>query len=238
MMRLIAGIAVASLLSSNAWAAECESIKRQYAEVKQESGADGAPEKFIKSIQTEVDAANLCARNLLGRIYYEGVILPRSVERATAIFNDLSNRGYPPAMYNLAYVLIKENQSDPRTIMTFIHGIMHNYYGSKEWGLIASDARELGWDYLAQLERDGPQPELRKMQEHAADVNVLALANRVQARTNAVHRQAEMIGQLVTVSTLLSVGAAVNSRAVPQCDWNSCRPFLSVGDLYNIGVLR
>lgn len=223
------------VLAPSAHASECDNLKKDYTAASQRSSDSESTKAFLEKLKVQVDASDACAQNILGRGYFDGILIPKDREHAIAIFNDLSDRGYPPAMYNLAFALIKEGKGDPETILMFIHGIMYKFYGTREWGKLASDARELGWDYLDSLEQTGPQPKLRAMQTHASDENVLALAIRVQEKSNSVHRE---IADITSVMTVLAIGAALNNMATPQCTWTSCKPFLSTGELYNIGIIH
>lgn len=217
----------------------CEKLKLEYAKVISPGIDDGRRDLFRARIIDEIGNDDFCAKNLYGNAIFSGELFEKDVSKSIAIFMDLSDRGYPPSMYNLALALIREGRTEPKSIFLLIHGIMYQYYGTPEWGVIASDARELGWDYLAMLEKAGPQPEFRAMQSRASDQNVLALASRVQARSDRVHKTAAQIG---TVIQLISLGAAINSIALPSnagtCTYISCGRTLSTGDLYNFGILH
>jgi TPR repeat protein len=67
----------------------------------------------IENLSKLVSNDDKCAKNLVGRMYSEGYYFPRDSERSYAIFYELSNAGYAPAQYNLAYVLAEKKDVKP-----------------------------------------------------------------------------------------------------------------------------
>ncbi len=122
--------------------------------------------EIMTGINDLVQRGALCGKNLLGNVYYEGTILKRDVERAQAIFYDLTTKTtpllsqskvksvpmLPAAAYNLLYVKINERNGNPEEIFKYLHGMMLAYLDHDLFGHLSSDSRELGWDYLDFLE--------------------------------------------------------------------------------------
>jgi hypothetical protein len=151
-----------------------------------------------------------CAKNLLGRIYYEGGTLPKDVNKAHEIFYDLSLKGYPPATFNLAYLSIKESRESPENIVGLLQGLMIKFSGDRQWGHISASSRELAWDYLDEIKHSGNTDiskitELRIKHQRLSTDTTAQLANAVQSRTD------DLRGQADAIVGLLSIGLAANA---------------------------
>ena len=144
-----------------------------------------------------------CAKNILGRLYYAGTLLPRDVPKAHQIFYDLSQQSYPPAMYNLAYLSIKENTESPENIISFLDGLMINFLGDREWGYISAGARDLAGDYLDELKASKISAQnlndLRGKHTKLATDSAMYLASVVQNRTNELRNQADSIVSVLRI---------------------------------------
>jgi hypothetical protein len=169
-----------------------------------------------------------CAKNLLGRVYFEGVIIPQNKEKAQGIFYDLSEKDYPPALYNLAYFFINENKGDPVVNMDLLHGLMIKYSGDADWGYISANSRELGWDYLAKLEQSNISKEvlidLKEQHKNITEKNINELAEAVKSRTKEVKSQSDSIMAVIAVGAaavaitrtgMLAQGAGYTSNRLP-----------------------
>jgi len=197
---------IAFLISStnvNASEAECSRLKSQLA-------VDTASKKteILNEIDTLIKSNEPCAKNLLGRIYFEGILLSKDTEKAHAIFYDLSQQSYPPAFYNLAYLSIRENRALPTEIMPLLHGIMVKYLGDSQWGYLSASARELGWDYLDSLSSNQIDSNTLRIlkEQHKLLVGSTSnqLADIVKNQSESVRNQSNTILQLI----LIGVAAA------------------------------
>jgi hypothetical protein len=205
--KIVAIINISLITSSLASETECESLKNKF-----NSGIPPIETKsFLTTLERLISFDNMCAKNLLGRIYYTGNPLNQDTEKGYAIFYDLARKGYPPALYNIAYIAIKEKRESPEAIIELLHGIMINYLGDRDWGYISANSRELAWDYLNEIKND-TNPEIYKIlyerHRQISSESTLKLANAVRARTQEVREQSDAI------VGLLAIGAA--SYAVGQ----------------------
>lgn len=106
---------------------------------------------LIDQISALIKADEMCAKNLLGRMYYAGGAIEKDLDKAEAIFYDLAQRAYPPALYNLAYFKIKQGSTDAEEILAYLHGIMAKYASDDQWKHLVPNAKDLGWDYIESL---------------------------------------------------------------------------------------
>jgi hypothetical protein len=214
-IKIAAIINIAIIFPSIASDSDCESLKNNF-----NSGVSPTETKsFLSILERLINSDNMCAKNLLGRIYYTGKLLDQDLEKGYAIFYDLARKGYPPALYNIAFVAIKEKREDPEAIIELLHGLMINYLGDQEWGYISANSRELAWDYLEKIKYDINPDRHRNLYERHRQISseaTLKLANAVKARTQEVREQSDAI------VGLLAIGAA--SYAVGQRLANINRP--------------
>jgi hypothetical protein len=171
--------------------------------------SDAEKRKFIDDISGMVNQNLSCAKNLMGRIYYNGFIVAQDKDKAHAIFYDLSKDGYPPSLYNLAYYFISENKGDPSPNMDLLHGLMIKYSGDPVWGYISANARELGWEYLAAIEKTNVDKkllsDLKEQHKAITEKNINELAEAVKNRTK------EVKGQSDAIMAVIAIGLAVNA---------------------------
>lgn len=155
--RLLIKFCIALLLLSHlsiSIGASCEQLKGSFAKF---SPQDSQARSALSDLQGLVDADDLCAKNLTGRLYFEGVQLPQDKVKAKQIFIDVSNRAYPPGMFNLAYAMSQENPSDPDAVLNLLLGIYAVYVENKEYGYLASKSADFGRSYIQTLK--SPQRE-------------------------------------------------------------------------------
>jgi hypothetical protein len=220
----------------NAAEKDCESIKRRVS-----SASSGDRASVLKELEPLLRKEEPCAKNLLGRLHFEGKIIEKNHEKAHAIFFDLSQRGYPPAMYNLAYFFIQKKDTPPDEIITFLHGLIAQFSGHSEWGYIAANSRELGWDYLESIMVSGRNDEkilaLRERHKIVSERATNQLAESVKAKSHAVREQSGTIIAVISAGVMISsvVGAAGNS-ALPARSITSNSPssFASSPRLYQL----
>jgi hypothetical protein len=220
----------------NAAEKNCDGIKRR---VFSASPADSAT--VLKELEPLLRKEEPCAKNFLGRLHFEGKIIEKDHEKAHAIFFDLSQRGYPPAMYNLAYFFIQKKDTPPDEIITFLHGLIAQFSGHSEWGYIAANSRELGWDYLESIMVSERNDEmilaLRERHKIVSERATDQLAESVKAKSHAVREQSGTIIAVISAGVMISsvVGAAGNS-ALPARSITSNSPssFASSPRLYQL----
>lgn len=183
---------------------DCDQLKRIVN--SREVLSSEAKKELFANLNHLIQKNENCAKNLLGRIYFEGVIVPQNKERAQGIFYDLAEREYPPGFYNLAFFFVVENKGDPAVNMDLLHGLMVKYSGDVGWGYISANSRELGWDYLKKLEGASIDADvLRELQEQHKSVtekNINELAETVKNRTKEIKNQSDAI------MAVLAIGAA------------------------------
>lgn len=185
--------------------------------------------KFFDNLNSLIQQNENCAKNLLGRIYFEGVLIPQDKEKAQGIFYDLAEKEYPPGFYNLAYFFITENKGDPAVNMDLLHGLMIKYSGDADWGYLSANSRELGWDYLRKLEKTSLNKdlllELKEQHKNITEKNINELAEAVKNRTKEIKGQSDAIMAVLAIGTaaiaisrsglLASQGAGYGSSRLP-----------------------
>ena len=138
-------------LNASAKETECQSLKKFFS--SQVENKNELNKKF-KELNRRVSKNQLCAKNLLGRIYFEGKNVNQDFDRAHAIFFELAEIAYPPAQYNLAFVLSKKPAVEPEVVLSLLQGLIIRYTGLYDYGYIALKARDLGREYLSKLNHD------------------------------------------------------------------------------------
>jgi len=190
---------------------------------------------------------DFCGKNLLGKLYFEGKHISRDIERAHAIFYDLAERNYPPAKFNLAFKLSLDASIEPTVVLALTQELFASHVGSEEYGRLANNARDLGRSFIAQLASKAEGPDALRIralsegdedfiriatQKHAA--GVMERSREVQARSDTIEA---VLGLGLAVSSVASVAARARPRP-SSCTYLRCDPFLSTGDLYNLGILK
>lgn len=205
---------------------DCDQL-RKIVNSREVLSSEAKKELFI-NLNHLIQKDEYCAKNLLGRVYFEGLIVPQSKEKAQGIFYDLSEKNYPPAFYNLAYFFITENKGDPAVNMDLLHGLIIKYSGDADWGYISASSRELGWDYLSKLEQSNISREalieLKEQHKGITEKNINELAEAVKNRTKEVKSQSDAIMAVVAVGAaavaitrtgILAQGAGYTSNRLP-----------------------
>jgi len=184
-----------------AWGEEsCASVKKR---LTTEHQTGTGKRDILRDVDNLIRQNEPCAKNILGRIYYDGIYLPQDKEKARAIFYDLAQQRYPPATFNLAYFAIKERQETPMAIIGLLHGLMLQYLGDREWGYISASSRDLVWGYLDELSAVKFDPTeldiLRDQHRILAANSTHQLAEAVKARTADLRTQSDAIMGLITL---------------------------------------
>lgn len=163
---------------------------------------------FLKLLNERVSANDLCAKNLLGRLYYTGQILGQDHKKAQLIFGDVSEQGFPPGLYNLAYVESKNPDAEQLILISLIGGIMIKYLGDDSWGSVSAKARELGFDYCTTTVVSSNSVEVKSACTEFmknARLGAIHLAEKVNA-TSESYRSAGG-----TIMAVISLGMAVSA---------------------------
>lgn len=134
-------ISIFLLINPVAFAVTCDELK---------SGKKDGNEisNYLGVLESEVEKDNICAKNVLGVTLAKGNRLPKDVDRAYAIFYTLAEKNYPPSQLNLGILLTRNSTVFNPAITDYLLGIFARYYGDKDWGAVAVDARELARNYL------------------------------------------------------------------------------------------
>lgn len=224
-----------SIASANE--SDCAAIKKA---ISSQSIKQDEKKNIFNELNLLIKNNSSCAKNLLGRIYYEGNIVTKDVDKAHGIFFDLAEKSYPPAMYNLALLSIHERKAKPQDNLKFLHGLMIKYSGDDDWGFISANSRELGFDYLDSLNNtEIIQPTeldvLRKLHTDMASKSANQLADVVRNRSIETRNRSDaiaevlliagaayMVGNAVANSSMLSGGNAY--RAAPSNPFNVFAP--------------
>jgi hypothetical protein len=172
----------------------------------------------IENLSKLVNSDDKCAKNLVGRMYSEGYYLPRDSERSYAIFYELSNSGYVPAQYNLAYVLTEKKDVNPEIVFVYLQGLIVTYPLDKTFGYIVPKSIELGRAYLDKLRFDNHPSEasLRNQFESAIRTTATTAANELSARTKARKEKEDMIAGILAAGMLAyklapAIGSALSA---------------------------
>jgi len=105
----------------------------------------------IKEFEKGVAEDNLCFKNLMGVLFYEGKFFDKNQKRAEQIFYDLSNKNYPEAQFNFAWTMTKRDDQNPENVVTLLLGIFSKYVDDPINSHLASKTRDLGRLYIEEL---------------------------------------------------------------------------------------
>lgn len=217
MLKAFSAAVALLLLSTTASAtdSQCAALKELAA---RQTITDAEKSRFIEDLRRLVSADNLCSKNLFGRLTYQGKFLPKDIERAYAVFLDVANKGYPPAMYNLAYFYIEQKTLPPEGVLDLLKGMMVRFAGDPKWGTISADARELGWEYLDTLLMKEPSSRhLRSLERDFAEISnatVLQAAQIAIDTRNSYHAAGNVIIGIMALGAAASMASnALSARA-------------------------
>jgi len=218
------------IFSMNVFAneADCQSMK-EYFVVKREN-KDELNRRFME-LDRRVKDNEQCAKNLLGRVYFEGVNVEKDIDRAHAIFFDLANTAYPPAQFNLAFVLSKKPEAEPEIILNLLQGLIVRYTGLYDYGYIALKARDFGREYLGELSND-KQVTLSPPFESLVRETTTNAAIQIRNKTIATNERNDNIAAMLSLGM---TGAAFGSKlgtslsnsrnvSVPTPQFNAIQP--------------
>jgi len=182
----------------------CTSLKEFF---QKKQTADEQLKTAFVELEGQIKADAKCAKNLLGRIYFEGVNAPRDHERAHAIFYDLADKGYPPAQFNLAFVLARKPNVEPEAILALLQGIVLNYTGTSEYGYLALKARDLGREYLQQASQATREKLTAPFETIVREATTSAAVKIRQATIERIQTENMIVG-ILTIGTYASMAAS------------------------------
>jgi len=195
------------LINSNFVVAEtCESLKNYF---KTGLNVENAQPKIAR-LEALMGNDDLCAKNLLGQLVFEGVYLPKSTGYAKAIFSDLATKDYPPAMFNLAFALSKEKDSDPEQVTTILLGIYAKYLTDRTYNKLAYKAADYGRQYIKSLDEPNKLI-IEKKFEDGISSTTLSATNDIHEKVRRSNEILANFGKVILVSAAIYVGAVVGS---------------------------
>ena len=191
-----------SFSTASVYAATCNELRDFF----QKSNLDSKEiNNNLLELQELEKSDDLCAKNLIGRLNYEGLFIPLNKDNAKNIFVQLSDRDYPPAMFNLAYALSEEKPSDPKTVIGLLLGIYVTYVGSKEYGYLAIKSMDYGRTYIDSL-KISDRTALSKDFENALSQANTQARNKVQERLDRANELGAALGNILLVGLAFGVG--------------------------------
>jgi hypothetical protein len=124
---------------------QCEILKEKLAKPIENE----ADRQFnLTQLDVEIKSDSNCAKNLLGRLSYEGTNVPKDTDRAYAIFYDLSKANYPPAQYNFAYTLSQKGDVEPQVVIDYLKGVIAGVADKEDYQYLIPKAVNVGDQYL------------------------------------------------------------------------------------------
>jgi hypothetical protein len=159
-----------------------------------------------------VDAGDLCHKNLMGVLLYEGIFFPQDISRAESIFFDLSNKGNPEAQFNFAWIQSKKADQNPNDVVYLLLGIHSKYISDVDNAHLSTKARNYGRIYLRDLPsgKYGDTNKLRDDFESSVKKTILDFSSAIQTRKDRINQNTD---NLVAV---FSIGLAVYGATAPQ----------------------
>ena len=124
---------------------ECASLKKA---IYSKPNTENKLTRDIQELESLVKEDVKCAKNLLGRMYAEGLYFPVDKDRSYAIFYDLAQKNYPPAQYNLAHTLATQSDAEPELVLTYLQGLIIAYPMNDDYRYLVPKAVDLGRAYL------------------------------------------------------------------------------------------
>ncbi len=197
----------ASFFYSLAFALSCDELR-----TGKSNGQAISNYSFI--LEREIANDNLCAKNALGVALVKGDGFPKDSERAYAIFYSLAERNYPPAQLNLGIMISRHQDDFNPAVLDYLLGIFSRYYGDKEWGSIAVDARELARNYITKNKNSSS---LRQQFEDAVRSITYNTAS------NVLKDEAEIKEKYASIAGMLALGLAASRLASANLFSNNTR---------------
>jgi len=167
----------------------------------------------LSQLQLMINENDYCAKNLLGRLEYQGIFVDKNIDNAKNIFIDLSNLGYPPAMFNLAYLQSEQKNSNPEAVLGLLAGIYATNLENKEFADLAKKSMEYGRNYIETL----PEPMRTKLSNNfevaLGNANIAARNNRVERIKQSDEITYGVLGAVVGIGLGFMAGSRLASAA-------------------------
>lgn len=205
----MAAICIGTLMGMT-HASDCEELRSYF---KKASANDPDITSNLAALQTLMNADDLCAKNLFGQLEFEGKHIPQSTNNSKNIFSDLSNKNYPPAMFNLAFVLSKDKKVDPEVVTTILLGIYATYVNDTKYTRLAHKSADYGRHYIESLEEPEKTNTKKKFETALSDINV-DIANQTYEKVRRSNEIVESFGNVLLAGAAIYVGARIGSAAV------------------------
>lgn len=166
---------------------------------------------LLQELSKQSTNGDLCAKNILGRIFAKGIGVNADWERAYSIFTEAAEAGYPPSQLNLAILISEKTDYDLNMLLSYITGIIYTYSTSVEYASIAKSAKDLGNFILTQKIRNPEISEVDKnnytamlnsFQYNAADASVKATGYLLNKEAIGKSNELAVVG-------MISLGASV-----------------------------
>lgn len=168
---------------------QCEILKERLSKpIENESDR-----KFnLTQLDIEIKSGSSCAKNLLGRLSYEGTNVPKDADKAYAIFYELSKENYSPAQYNFAFTLSQNREVEPQVVLDYIKGVIAGVADKEDYQYLIPKAVNVGDQYL-QNQVDPKKYDVKSMTtdfnkfvaDHYVQSGNQIIANTKKSRANA-----------------------------------------------------
>jgi hypothetical protein len=173
--------------------------------------AKEVPQRLIQSAEARAVAGELCAQNIIGRMYAEGKGVSPDWERSYAIFSKLSNKDYPPAHLNLAIHIAEKPDLDLDSYLPFLVGLIAKYGSSPQHADIARGAKEIGF-YVLRKKLNESSFEVEKFEKLRASLQEFefkAGEAMVSSAIEIVNKRREAKQRDDTIVGIIALGTAV-----------------------------
>lgn len=182
---------------------ECEQLNTK---LKNIPLSDKQISEVLLDLSSAVEGGDVCAKNILGRLLYQGSLIAHDPQRATAIFSDLSNKGFPPSQFNLAFVLTQNPAQDPEPVVRLLQGIYIKHIDDRKYAYLALKAKELGRNYIGSLTGERNEKLLDEFESSIREATIKTAIRIRQRTTDRENRENTIVG-------LIMLGVAVNQVA-------------------------
>jgi hypothetical protein len=186
------------------WAASCEDFKN----IAHDTNVPTS--NVLSELKKNIEKDDLCAKNAYGILVAKGKIFDRDFHKAYSIFNDLAERNYPPAQLNLAILISQDGATDPIIFLDYLLGLYAKYLPKKEWGYVATDARDLGRKFL---EIQSSRPDADRVALERIKINYEDSVRKITNDTASGLLLVEQVerAQQDAIVSIISMGASLSS---------------------------
>lgn len=232
-------VALLATFCNLAVAQDCRSLEALFdkAEYKQ----------LINSVATKADTLDGCSLNLIGLSITKISTNSTSEQKALEFFSESARKGWHSGAFNaLKYTYEYTDRPLPDIyggLLTLIQiGSLNEEnrkvasFSYKLADQIARDCKELNPLCRSRMLSDS---DFKQFNEAASDAMISAGVD-IRARTRSYIQKGDDIARFLSIA-VIAVGvaqAASAASASSTCTYASCKPYLSTGDLYNLGILK